>query len=312
MHKNPTHFKKWVLHNFGKGIGEHFFYPYQEKIFSYPVEKLSSSWTGRFVPTTDLTAMIQGAVQPPKDLHIGYNAQFYYPHTGGIFFWIKKLYQQIRKPVALKHVVQTIDLQEKRIICQDGSTYIYETLINTMPLNLFLTMVKNPLDSWKQAAKKLLCNSVVNFNLGIKRENVSDKHWIYYPEKKYPFYRIGFSSNFARSMAPDGCSSLYGEFSHLGQPAHLVDQMLQTALAQTKKVLTLEEHEIVTEKIITIPHAYVIFDQWRDKHLAQLLSALQEAHIHSIGRYGGWKYSSMQEGLLEGKAMAEQLLVSNI
>ncbi len=35
----PKDFKNWVLTNFGKGIAEHFFYPYQEKIFSYPGRK---------------------------------------------------------------------------------------------------------------------------------------------------------------------------------------------------------------------------------------------------------------------------------
>jgi protoporphyrinogen oxidase len=178
-----------------------------------------------------------------------------------------------------------------------------------MPLNIFLSLLKEPSSiNLKRQAKKLLCNSVVNFNLGIKRENFSDKHWIYYPEKQFPFYRIGFSNNFAASMAPQGHSSLYGEFSHLQAPEGEVKQKLETALAQTKKILKISDHEIATEKIITIPHAYVIFDAWRDKNLPLIHTKLQQHAIHSIGRYGGWKYSSMQEGLLEGKDMAKQLI----
>ncbi len=307
--KPPLDFKKWVLTNFGKGIAEYFFYPYQEKIFSYPVEKLSASWTGRFVPKTSLTEMIQGALQPPQEQQIGYNAQFFYPKQEGIYFWIKKLHGQLKQPVYTQREVTHINLAQKQVVFSDGSTEKYNTLINTMPLNIFLSLTQSTTQNFAHASKKLLCNSVVNFNLGIKRENFSDKHWIYYPEKQYPFYRIGFSHNFAHSMAPQGHSSLYGEFSHLQKPPHEVQQMLATALEQTKKLLKIEDHELATEKIITIPHAYVIFDRWRDTNLPKILTALLDKDIHSIGRYGGWKYSSMQEGLLEGKSMAEKIIL---
>ncbi|MBY0109631.1 MAG: NAD(P)-binding protein [Candidatus Babeliaceae bacterium] len=306
--KVPKDFKRWVLANFGKGIAEHFFYPYQEKIFSYPLEKLSSSWTGRFVPKTSLTEMLTGALQPPQEQHIGYNAQFFYPKKDGIFFWVKKLYEQLKQPVYLQKTVTKINIKEKKVIFTDGSCQHYTTLINTMPLNTFLTLIKDSSSSnFSRSAKKLLCNSVVNFNLGIKRENLSDKHWIYYPEKKFPFYRIGFSHNFAESMAPQGHSSLYGEFSYLQKPHDEVWQILQTALNQTKKILKIDDSEIATEKIITINHAYVIFDAWRDKNLPLIHQRLTEYNIHSIGRYGRWKYSSMQEALLEGKEIAEKL-----
>lgn len=308
--RQPKDFKNWVLCNFGKGIAEHFFYPYQTKIFDYPVEKLSASWTGRFVPKTSLTDMIQGAVCQPDQQQIGYNAQFFYPQKGGIYFWIHQLYKQLTQPVYTNHTVTQIDLAEKCVYFADGSSERYTTLVNTMPLDIFLRLIKNKnAHALARASDKLLCNSVVNFNLGIKRENLSDKHWIYYPEKEYPFYRIGFSHNFAESMAPAGHSALYGEFSHVQKPAAQVNQLLNASLAHTKKLLGVAEHEIATEKIIHIPHAYVIFDRWRDQNLPKLLNSLELLNIHSIGRYGAWKYSSMQEGLLEGRDTAQKLIL---
>lgn len=309
--KQPKDFKSWVLTNFGKGIAEHFFYPYQEKIFSYPIEKLSSSWTGRFVPKTSLTEMIAGALQPPCGQQIGYNPQFFYPKHEGIYFWIRRLHARLKNPVFLQRAVSMIDLNEKKVIFSDGSAESYKVLVNTMPLNIFLTLLKEPssLDLARHA-KRLLCNSVLNFNLGIKRENISDKHWIYYPEKQFLFYRIGFSHNFAQSMAPHGHSALYGEFSYLHKSADEVLRLQETALNQTKKILKIDTRDIATEKIINIGHAYVIFDAWRDKNLPAILQRLEEHNIHSIGRYGGWKYSSMQEGVLEGRHVAEKLVRS--
>ena len=53
--------------------------------------------------------------------------------------------------------------------------------------------------SLKEAFTHLICNSVINFNLGIARPEISEKHWIYFPETNYPFYRLGFPHNFATS-----------------------------------------------------------------------------------------------------------------
>ena len=34
---------------------------------------------------------------------------------------------------------------------------------------------------------------------------------------------------------------------------------------------------------------------------------LEKKNIYSVGRYGDWKYSTMEEAILEGKEVAEKL-----
>jgi protoporphyrinogen oxidase len=87
-----------------------------------------------------------------------------------------------------------------------------------------------------------------------------------------------------------------------------VQDQLACALEQVKKMFSLDTRDILTEKVITIPHAYVIYNAWRDKHIANLLKGLEEYGIYSIGRYGAWKYSSMQDAILDGKKIAEQIM----
>ena len=52
----------------------------------------------------------------------------------------------------------------------------------------------------KSLAKGLKYISVYDINLGIRREGISDKHWIYL-EKEYPFYRVGFPMNFSNLLS---------------------------------------------------------------------------------------------------------------
>lgn len=308
--KEPTTFTQWVQHNFGDGFARHFFLPYQAKIFAYDLDHITASWTNRFVPSTSLEQIIKGALRDCYEQSIGYNAQFLYPKQGGIISWVKKLADQIAQPIATDFCVKAIDIKRKYVTFSNGHVEPYTYLINTMPLDNLLRLLKETAaTSYSRAADKLLCNTVVNFNLGIQKPNLSDKHWIYFPETHYPFYRIGFAHNFARSMAPDGCSSLYGEFAYVNKPHQWVNKTLKDSLALTKQLLNISDQDIMTEKIIHIPHAYVIYNQWRERNLDKLLTQLKQDSIYSIGRYGQWKYSSMQEAVLDGKKIAETLTV---
>ena len=66
--------------------------------------------------------------------------------------------------------------------------------------------------------------------------------------------------------------------------------------------------KIVTQKVLPIPVAYVIYDTNWGMTRDFLLGFLDSNHVSSIGRFGGWKYSYMEEAILEGKATAEKIL----
>lgn len=304
----PLTFKEWVDSNFGTGFGNHFFYTYQEKIFAHDINNITASWTGRFVPKTSLEDMLHGSLTNEQK-PVGYNARFLYPKRGGIYSWISPFVKRIKKPIITGSTINTIDMNKKIITCADGTSEPYDLLINTMPLDRMLScLIQKPSLSLNQAARYLKCNNVVNFNLGINRPDISDKHWVYFPEKKYPFYRLGFWHNFSSQMAPPGHSSLYGEFAHMQQSPERVEQTLAHSIQQTKKLFAIADQDIVTQKVMHISHAYVTYDHWREQHLPALLDRLASENIYSVGRYGAWKYSSMQEAVLDGKKTAQKAL----
>lgn len=303
-------FPDWVMQNFGAGFGKHFFWPFQHKIFGYDLDKITASWTGRFVPSTSLAQIIKGSISETQASSVGYNATFLYPKKGGILFWVKKIADHLTKPIHTNFCVQSINLKEKIVTFTNGHSEHFEQLISTMPLDRLLKNLETKSSSsLNKAANKLLCNEVINFNLGVNRPDLSDKHWIYFPETQYPFYRIGFPSNCSSSMTPPNCSSLYGEFAHVHKSQSWVNQTLTQALAATKKLLKISDEHILTQKIIPISHAYVIYDFWREKNLPKIHERLEEQSVFSIGRYGEWKYSSMQEAVLDGKKIVDRLIV---
>lgn len=310
--KVPKHasFYEWVDHHFGKGFGNHFFYPYQHKIFAYNLEKITANWVQKFIPPTSLRQILKGALSDNPEPNIGYNAHFFYPKHGGIHSWIQSIAEHIHNPIQTNFCVQSVDIKHKLITFTNGHSQSYDQLITTIPLDKLLRcMHDRPSSFFAQAAEALRCNSVINFNLGIKRANLSHYHWVYFPEKQYPFYRLGFPHNLAHSMAPEHHSSISGEFSYLRASSATIDARIKQSIIAVQKLFTIHDEEIVTKKIIPIKHAYVIYDFWREKNLRKLLGRLAQESIHSIGRYGAWKYSSMQDAVLDGKKIAATVLV---
>ncbi|MCL4361089.1 FAD-dependent oxidoreductase [Candidatus Dependentiae bacterium] len=308
IRKKNKSFYDWVIENFGSGFAKYFFVPYQEKIFSYDIKKLSATWTGRFVPQTSLIEMINGALKD-NETKIGYNSNFIYPKQGGINFWVNKIAEKIKNRVHTNFCVEKVDLVNKIVHFTNGEQENFKHLITTIPLDHLLNNLKeDSTTTLYRSANNLLCNSVINFNIGLKG-NVSDKHWIYYPEKQYPFYRVGFWHNFSQLMAPEGHSSLYGEFSFLNKSNKYQNLILKKSLNHAYKLFEINTKDIVTQKVITIKHAYVIYNHWRDKHVPEILNILKTYNVNSIGRYGAWKYSSMQEAILDGKKVVDQIII---
>lgn len=307
--KKPQHFLDWVLKHFGHGFAKHFFVPYQSKIFAYNPTKITASWTGRFVPSTSLEQIIEG-IQGITRHNTGYNAQFFYPKRGGIISWVATFAQQIRREIFYNYKATKIDIKNKTVVFANGETHSYKMLINTLPLNQCVSMITGSSSrTYSNASKKLLCNSILNINLGFSRDDISDKHWIYFPEKQYPFYRFGFPHNFSQHVVPHGCSSLYAEVAYLHKSAAWKKKITAKVIAHISTLLGIDTQDIITTNILDIPYAYVIYDHWREKYLPRLLQTLAQEHIHCIGRYGAWKYSSMQEAILEGKEIAQRLLI---
>lgn len=308
--KNPENFYEWVLKYFGAGIGKHFFFPYNTKLLSYDLKKITPSWTGRFVPKTDLKTILESAKDENKN-NIGYNSEFYYPKNGGIQFLIEKLETKLKTTVLKNHNATKIDLKNKIITFENGHTEKFKKLITTMPLNNLLLKIDEKTNSnLKNQHKNLLCNTVINFNLGFNKSVIKNKHWIYFPETKYNFYRLGSWSNINKNSAPENHSSIYGEYSYLPNKSIKKDttKLTEKSISQALQFLKLEKQNIISKKILKLSHAYVIYDHWREKNLKSLHKRLNDLELYSIGRFGEWKYSSMQEAVIDGKNIVDKIL----
>jgi protoporphyrinogen oxidase len=98
------------------------------------------------------------------------------------------------------------------------------------------------------------------------------------------------------------------EISH--QPSEQVaerDILRRVRAGLEKAGIFTPQDDIVVSEIRDIRYAYVLFDRHRAQVLPAILAALEARGIHSIGRYGRWEHTSMEDAIGQGKALAERL-----
>ncbi len=306
-------FYHWILRNFGKGIAKHFMLPYNQKIWTVHPRDLTCEWikvNPKYVPSPTIHEVVRGALIDHRK-RFGYNVRFDYPRKGGIQKLPDAFGAKV-KNLKLNARLSRIDIRKKMAYFQEVKfKQKFQFLVSTVPLpELILNIIDNVPGKIRRAALKLKHTSVLNLNLGIGRENVDHGHWVYFPERKYIFYRVGFPKKFSHNMCPGGTSSLYVEIAC--KPGQMTPKKEREIVARAKKDLIKAgilrtEREILVEHREKIPYAYVIYDRERDRNFKMIKKYLEKQNIYSVGRYGDWKYSTMEEAILEGKEVAEKL-----
>lgn len=144
----------------------------------------------------------------------------------------------------------------------------------------------------RKAAKALRHVSVRCVNLGVNRDTLTDKHWIYYAGKTV-FHRIFVQGNASPFCSPPGACGLTCEISYSPDkplPADgqaLIDRCIQECI---EVGIISETYEILTSNQIDIPYAYVIYDQQRKENVEMIRKWLLLHGITLAGRYSEWEY----------------------
>jgi protoporphyrinogen oxidase len=302
-------FKEWIVDSLGEGIAKHFMVPFNEKLWQVSLDELTSDWVSWLVPKPELKDVVDGALGI-KDKAFGYNPSFLYPTDGGI----KALPESFLPGVStVGYGTELIEVEtvRRRAVFRDARgerSESYDRLVSTIPLPELIRRCVDIPASIREAADALRWVSVYNINLAVGREHISDKHWIYFPERQYRFYRAGFPMNFSPALGRSGCSSMYVEMSHPPAERTAPTELIETARDGLVRAGVLRrDDEMVMADVKDIYYAYVLFNRHRAQAVPSILAELERRGISSVGRYGLWEHTSMEDAIAQGKALADVL-----
>lgn len=157
------------------------------------------------------------------------------------------------------------------------------------------------------AAAGLRHVSVRCVNIGVGREKLTEKHWIYYPEETV-FHRIfvqGNASPFCNRPGGFGLTCEITYSPHKPLPCEGED-LIQRCIDDCRSVGIIgADDPIWTANQIDMPFAYVVYDHARPKNVATIRKWLDSQDILLAGRYSEWEYYNSDHAFIAGKKTAE-------
>jgi UDP-galactopyranose mutase len=305
----PKNFEEFIYANWGAGIAKHFAIPYNKKLWAVPLTEMETSWIGGRVPVPDLEAMIDGALKPvPKSM--GPNARFGYPLRGGFQMLMDGFLPHLTGPIRLNTRIIGISPTRHLVETNDGSSIPYDFLISTMPLPTLVRLMRNEAPPEIQKAASLLRSvSVRCVHIGVGRENLTEKHWIYYPEDTV-FHRIFVQGNASPFCNPLGGFGLTCEITY--SPSKPLpcdgDALIERCIQDCHTVGIFKPKDPIWATCqVDLPCAYVVYDHERARNVAEIRGWLAERNIILSGRYSEWEYYNSDHAFLAGKKAADQV-----
>lgn len=298
----PENFGEWVDQYFGEGIARHFMRPYNQKLWGAAPEQLSLDWIRPFVPRTELRQVISNVVSRKNHHQAGYNPWFFYPAQGGIQT-VCEAFRTRLKAVHLEQEAVEVDVRHRTIQFRDGSRQSYDRLISTIPLPNLIKRLRDVPEDLKKEVGGLRWTSLLNLTYCLSRPVPRPFHWAYFPEGEFPFFRLVFPSNISQELAPQGGGLIAAEISNPppGQEKDLERQVLSHLL---KLGWIGQAADVVFVMRNYFPYAYPVHDLERARRVSRLMDFLRSNQVWSIGRFGAWRYSSIDDAITEAFRVA--------
>ena len=305
----PGNYEEWMRGFFGEGIADHLMIPYAKKIWTVEPSTMDFSWIGRRVPTPDVERIVLGALTDDVE-QVGATANFWYTKEGGIEPLPRALGARLDN-LNLGRTAERIELPAKQVVFTDGEVVPFSRLIYSLPLCFLPRFLPDLPVEVQRACDGLRYQGIYCVNVGVDRDDISDKHWIYYYEDQFPFHRLSLPGNFSPGCVPPGKSSIATEVAF--SDVRPLDE--ETAVEATiegliaARLITRDDTICLTHTERILP-AYVIYDLDHARNCEVIHGFLREHDVHAVGRFGEWQYFNMDHSMRSGKTAADGILAS--
>src|SRR5579864_1102915 len=292
-----TNFRDWILATFGEGIAEAFMFPYNRKVWTTPLERMSKSWIAERVAVVDFKRLLENVIYARDDVGWGPNNKFKFPLHGGTGEIYRRIARRFPDRVHTGKKLAEVDTEHRTVSFADGTGDTYDVLISTIPLDLLVKMLKPTQSELLDAAGHLEHNNLLVMGLGLEKPIETTKCWIYFTDADMPAYRATYFSHYSPFNVPNGdtgrYSSLMCEASIPNGSAVDPDSAFDRLMAGLIRAGILEESDkkrIVSRYHRFVPYSYPIPTLDRDKALNVIQPKLLSERIYSRGRFGAWRY----------------------
>ena len=198
-----------------------------------------------------------------------------------------------------------INIDEKSLVVESGEQmkvvqeFKFDSLITTVPLDIFVSMIKgqdDSIDEMKKLTSQLVYSHTHVIGIGLTGqppESLSNKSWMYFPDSDSPFYRITVFSSYSDDHVPMP-GKQWSLMCEAAEPKsnsnperwtkdHLIDTTIEALI--TYGFITSEM--VLSKYYRRLDHGYPVPSINRETILDKVQPWLEFKGIYSRGRFGG-------------------------
>jgi len=285
----------WLKASFGPTLHDLFFEPFHDLYTAGLYREIAPQ--DAYKTPVNPTLVIRGAFDDVPQ--VGYNVTFVYPEEG-----LNTLALRLAERCDIRYGkrVVHIDVRERAVYFEDGSSEGYQELISTLPLSRMMEMTGLEVDERPDPATAVL---VVNIG-AVKGPRCPDAHWLYIPKSQAGFHRVGFYSNVdpaflpASSLEDEDRVSIYVEkaYPEGKKPSEEEIEVLCKAIVdELKDWGWIEDAEVVDPTWIEVAYTWSRpGSKWHQK----AMTALEQHGIYPVGRYARWVFQGLADSIRDG------------
>ena len=215
-------------------------------------------------------------------------------------------------PIRYNTVATTIAAQEKLIHLSDGSVVSFDSVISTIPLPRLVGITRRLLPSTRAIAGTLKALDLVLVDVGVRDPRDDGVHWAYLPDENALGYRLHAVHNLSDRMAPKGHGLYTVEIAHSPYrplPTRSLQARVVADLIDLGWLHSASDVTFIRERRHTTAYALPLIGSGRAAD--DVRRCLEALDVYSVGRFGEWKYSNMEDALIDGAAVADHVVVSH-
>ncbi len=317
-----TDLQTYISNAFGDGLCKMFFGPYERKFWKRDISTVSAAPLTHMFSKPMLAMIIRGclgisscgeryegqASKKHDNIEHSDDGSFAYPIKGGIGAFSNAFVPALSS-LELGSDVTGISHSKGRVNVRFvrgriEREYEFDKILSSMPLVHAVEIMDAPSEI-KHAAGRLEYLATVCVNLGINRKNVSDQHWIYFPEDRYIFNRLHFPMNFSRFNVPRGRSAIAAEITLPQGKLPDLEMVEQEVIDGMKDACILRRRDCI-DVIETLVHQYAIPVPSKEciASAEKVVSYMRSIGIMHIGP--SCEFPTIESAIMKGMHAAEE------
>jgi protoporphyrinogen oxidase len=302
---------------------EIYFKPYTRKVWGKPPAELDALCAKERVAVQNLLDVLAAAFsyriarfRSHYHLpHSPYQKIFYYPKygVGQLSDRMIDFIQSKGGRIRLNNLVSSIvkDGNGYKVLTKDGSVYKGDFVVSTIPITQLKDMLGES-NHREKPQETLEFRSITFLFLAIKKEFISDNHWIYFPDKNCLFQRASEPKNFSPYLVPQGHSSVCVEIpcDYLDDVWNMGPQELyEIVIANMEQERYLKRADVQDFWVAREQFAYPTNTLYFSPKLKAIKDYIDDfPNLYSIGRQGKFSYVNIDDVMLMGFETAEQIV----